>query len=211
MSLTSLLVGISKSAPIIGGIAGAVSSAFGAERQNKEAKAAAARQMEFQRENYKNRYQWTMADMKAAGLNPMLAYSQGTGGGVGGGSSYSPANVGAAAGAGGIAAGNSALSVRRANTELKQVEASTELLKRQATTETNKAWQLMTQASKELSQQELARAQRVITEQLFKIRGADVASARTLQKLRTTRGGKAITITDEILRAINPFARTMTR
>lgn len=41
---------------------------------------------------YKHRYQWTMEDMKKAGLNPILAYRQGTGSG-------SPATSGAGASA----------------------------------------------------------------------------------------------------------------
>lgn len=35
-----------------------------------------------QKNAMKSRYQWTMGDMKAAGLNPILAYQQGSSGGV---------------------------------------------------------------------------------------------------------------------------------
>ncbi len=109
-------------APIIGGIF----SAFGAARQNKEARAAAQRQMDFQREMYGSRYQMTMADMKKAGLNPMLAYQQGVGGAPGG-SSYSPANIGAGAGAAGAGVATSALNLRRQNEEFKNLKADRQL------------------------------------------------------------------------------------
>lgn len=36
-------------------------------------------QMDFQERSQRNRYQWTMEDMRKAGLNPMLAYQQGGG------------------------------------------------------------------------------------------------------------------------------------
>lgn len=39
----------------------------------------ALKQRKFQREVYRSRYQWTMEDMRKAGLNPMLAYKTGVG------------------------------------------------------------------------------------------------------------------------------------
>lgn len=54
--------------------------------------ASAKDAMDFQKEMYKHRYQWTMEDMRKAGLNPILAYSQG-GGGVPPGATASFPNV----------------------------------------------------------------------------------------------------------------------
>lgn len=53
---------------LAGGIAGAIASARQARKQRS-----------FQERMFKNRYQYTMADMRSAGLNPILAYKQGGG------------------------------------------------------------------------------------------------------------------------------------
>jgi len=56
------------------GLGGIVSSGI--------AMAAARKARQWQEKMYKNRYQYTMKDMRAAGLNPMLAYKLGVSGGV---------------------------------------------------------------------------------------------------------------------------------
>jgi isochorismate synthase EntC len=67
-------------------------SLLGSHMRNKEAKAASARQMAFQREMSNTSYQRGMKDMKKAGLNPILAGKFG-GASTPTGSTYNPENV----------------------------------------------------------------------------------------------------------------------
>jgi len=59
---------------------GIISSAISSAQQA----ASVARQERFQRETMQNRYQWQVADMRAAGLNPALSYGASAPGGASG-------------------------------------------------------------------------------------------------------------------------------
>lgn len=66
-----------------------VGSLFGSATQNHYNSANAAQANAWNVENYKHRYQWAVDDMRAAGLNPILAATNGIGGSISGASAAS--------------------------------------------------------------------------------------------------------------------------
>lgn len=99
-----------------GAVAGGISSIIGGALSNSAARHAATVANQRNIYNYQHRYQWAMDDMQKAGLNPMLAATQGIGGSVNGASALS-ANYnlgeGVTAGMSATAAGNSAKAANR--------------------------------------------------------------------------------------------------
>lgn len=70
----------------LGSVAGSV---LGSAVQNHYNSANAAQANKWNVENYKHRYQWAVDDMRAAGLNPILAATNGIGGSISGASAAS--------------------------------------------------------------------------------------------------------------------------
>lgn len=81
--------------PVVGSLAGTALSSglsfLGGKDSNKEARKAAEAQMAFQRESLQNRHQWEVADLRKAGLNPILSANSGAPGASG--ASYQPTNA----------------------------------------------------------------------------------------------------------------------
>lgn len=96
-------------------VVGAVGNVVGGIIQNDSNEKVAERQMSYQTDMSNTAYQRAMTDMKAAGLNPMLAYSQG-GASSPSGSTYHAENIISPA-------VNSALSWRQADAELNNLKA----------------------------------------------------------------------------------------
>ncbi len=151
-------------------------SLAGTMLQNKAAKKAAGRQMAFQREMASTRYQRTMADMKSAGLNPMLAYKQG-GGGVPGGASYTPANIGAAAALGASQGTSSAVAAARAAQERRNLAKQEALL---------------------TSQQQLVDTQGSLTVQRNRQLDGDVARSQLDRQIWSSPAGRRIRMWQQI-------------
>lgn len=99
-----------------GAVAGGVASIIGGALSNSAARHAATVANQRNVYNYQHRYQWAMEDMQKAGLNPMLAATQGIGGSINGASALS-ANYnlgeGVTAGMSASAAGSSAKAANR--------------------------------------------------------------------------------------------------
>lgn len=123
----SLFSSISKivgaGASVIGAVTGnpalsAIGSIAGGLSQNADAKQAAQDQMAFQQYNSSTAYQRAVADMKAAGINPMFALTAG-GASTPSGASYSPSDAI-------TPAVNTGLSARRLTTDQQVAQAGIE-------------------------------------------------------------------------------------
>ena len=104
------------------GLIGTAASLAGGAAANKASQAASSRQMAFQERMSNTEYQRSMEDMRAAGLNPMLAYQKG-GASTPTGSMPQVRNV-----AEGVPASiQSAVALRRSVAEIKNLNAQTDL------------------------------------------------------------------------------------
>lgn len=116
--------------PAAAGVIGSLLSKSGQESANETNLQSVREQMDFQERMRSTQYQTAVQDMQKAGLNPMLAYSQG-GAGTPPGASTQVSNVGAAAVGGAVSSSQQAMQVMQAVQSMQQSEAQVDNIKAQ--------------------------------------------------------------------------------
>lgn len=112
---------------VAGGLVAGGLDVIGGFLGNKASADEARRNRQFQRKMYKHRYQYTVEDMRKAGLNPALAYQQGGGSAPSGSMASQDNPIGDA----GRTAITTALAVRQNKAQVEQTEAQTALIRQQ--------------------------------------------------------------------------------
>ena len=108
-----------------GVVAGVGGSLLGGYLANKNNRKMQQHQMNFQSHQSSTAYQRSMADMRKAGLNPMLAYQQGGASTPTGGSGHPQQNIGESIGEG----VSTALETKRLNADIKAINSKVSLNK----------------------------------------------------------------------------------
>ena len=107
-------------------VIGAAVSGYGAYRANRETRASTGRQLAFQERMSNTAHQRQMADLRSAGINPMLSARLG-GASSPAGASYQASNIGAAA----VEGYGKVSSAKQAQAQTKQIQAQTLVTKQQ--------------------------------------------------------------------------------
>lgn len=188
-------------------ISGAASY-LGQRSANKETAASTAAQIAFQERAYSNRYQWQMQDMRKAGLNPILSYSQAPPGGPAGASYVAQNEL-----LGVSDAVNTGVQAYRASNEAQKMDAEIENLKETNKNLVKEGKRIDTDTDKKKSEILLqdnlgaraAQEYRLLREQTTSAKAAAEA-AKEEKKFFESEWGKRMRWLDLTGRAINPFA-----
>ena len=207
---------------VAGAVVGAGASIAGQYFANKQARGSVNRQIAFQREAYQHRYQWQMNDMRAAGLNPILSYSQGPPAGPSG-ASYTPTSVTKDV----DRYISTAIDAYRARDQVKQARAATENLKAdsdlkrsqqqnvwadtqlknaQAVHESTKVRQTSTATDVKEQELVLKKLEQILAETRTQLLKSGVPAAKIDEQLYKTGYGKFLRWLDQTGRSLNPFA-----
>ncbi len=203
--------------------AGIAGDAFAAQSNLDEAQAA----RDFSADTMQRRYQWTMADMKKAGLNPILAYQQGAGSGM-------PGAMGKviSSAAGALPAVNTAIqaeavenTIRKQQEEIKNLEETRKNTKQdtklKTAQETNvfsdsvlkHAQQLNVTSQTGVNSAQAANIQQqTINSKLEQFRREAVAEgAKSEKEIMETTLGKYLRWVDIVGRSVNPFSSSRSK
>jgi hypothetical protein len=154
--------------------------------------------MQFQDLMSRTQYQRAMADMKAAGLNPILAYKQG-GAGTPSGASYTAGNVGAGAVQAGASAATTGLTAKRQKHEIENIKADT--VKKQA-----EAGTVDNVGARTAQQYRIGKIEEQIAKENLHSARASASQARATERFYETPVGRKLRYLDLVGKSLNPFA-----
>lgn len=177
------LSGLVKSvaAPLVGGVLGLASG----ESDQDHATAAAAEANKFTEKQLKNRHQWEVQDLRAAGLNPILSAHGSPSIGSSAKAETIPTSQRAIEGA------NSALMAARTRAEIKAIEAGIQKTKAETVTQGTQAVYNSTAAREAAARTAVAAADAAGKTQWNRIKGALVPSADFATEVGSTALGVA--------------------